>query len=119
MRIVGASSEGKKPMEKPGKIEKTDYWADYSGPVGLGWNGVALFDHPNNPDFPKSPGAAEYGLMSISRTYPTSDEHRGGTVTYRYRAYIHNHDAQESKVQQAWEDYAYPCLVTLSKLQKA
>lgn len=118
MRIVDASSGSKKPMEKPGKIEKTDFWVDYSGPIGSGWNGVALFDHPSNPDFPKSPGAAEYGLMSINRTYPTSDENRGGTVTYRYRAYIHNHDAKQAKVQQAWEDYAYPCLVTLSKLQK-
>ena len=118
MRIVDASTREKARMEKPGKLEKTTHWADFSGPVGSGWNGVAIFEHPSNLDFPRSPSGAEYGLMSIGRTYPTSDEYRGGTVTYRYRAYVHNHDAQTANVQQAWEDYAYPCLVTLGKTQK-
>jgi hypothetical protein len=112
MRIYDAAT--KKPMEQPGKIETGVAWTDYSGPVESGWNGVAIFDHPSNPDFPKAPSASDYGLMSLSRTYPTTDIHRGATVTYLYRVWIHRHDAQKASIQQTWEDYAHPCLVTLS-----
>jgi hypothetical protein len=114
MRIYDAAA--KKPMERPGKIGKGVAWTDYSGPVESGWNGVAMFDHPGNPDFPKTPSASEYGLMSLSRTYPTTDICRGATVTYRHRVWVHRHDAQEANIQQTWEDYAHPCLVTLSGL---
>ena len=114
MRIYDAAA--KKDMEQPGKIESGVGWTDYSGPVESGWNGVATFDHPRNPEFPKTPSASNYGLMSLSRTYPTTDLHRGATVTYRYRSWVHRSDAQQANIQQVWEDYAYPCLVTLSGL---
>lgn len=102
-----------KPMEKPGKIVYgTDQpWVDYSGPVGDGWNGIALFDHPCNIGYPRQPGAKEYGSMSVGREYPQDDVHRGGAVELRYRAYIHNGDAEQGRVEHAWHDYVHPCLV--------
>ena len=102
-----------KPMAKPGKIVRgtNQPWVDYSGPVGDGWNGIALFDHPSNISYPRQPGASGYGVMSIGREYPQDDAHRGGSVDLRYRAYIHNGDAEKGRVEQAWHDYAHPCLV--------
>jgi hypothetical protein len=102
-----------KPMENPGKIDQgqDQPWVDYSGPVGDGWDGIALFDHPDNVGYPRQPGAKEYGSMSLGREYPQDDVHRGGAVDLRYRAYVHKGDAQEGRVEQAWHDYAHPCLV--------
>jgi len=120
MRVVDASQgwNKKKPMNNPGRIDKGRAWADYSGPVGQGWNGVALFDHPDNPDFPQPIIARDYGLMNIERTYPADDIYRGSVVTYKYRAFVHNGNAEEAKVEEVWQDYAYPCLVEVGELRK-
>jgi hypothetical protein len=117
--------------EQPGKIENAigqlgeeegrgsrTPWVDFSGPVESGWNGIAIFDHPNNLDFPIAAGVREYGLMSMTRPYPTTPEHRGGAVTFYYRAYVHRGDAAEGQVHLAWEDYAYPCQVVLSPVRR-
>ncbi|MBI2190957.1 MAG: PmoA family protein [Planctomycetes bacterium] len=116
MRLVDASRgwTRKQPLDRPGKIEKGEAWTDYSGPVGDGWDGVALFDHPANPDFSRPPTATDYGLISLSRTYPPGDGYRGSTVTYRYRAYVHHGDAEDGRVREAWLDYAFPCWVTIT-----
>ena len=121
MRIVDKSRgwNNTKPMEKPGKIETSEDhpWVDYSGPVQDGWNGIAIFDHPTNPDYPRKPGAAEYGVMSVGREYPQDDQHRGGSVGLRYRAYVHNGDAEQGQVNQAWHDFAHPYLIDLGEVR--
>ncbi|MCC6170384.1 MAG: PmoA family protein [Caldilineaceae bacterium] len=125
MRMVDATAGWAKPspvtrpMENPGKIEDggEEPWVDFSGPVGADWNGIALFDHPANPGYPFKAHAQGYGPMSIWREYPQDDDHRGGAVILRYRAYIHKGDAAEGRVQQAWHDYAHPCLVVLGEVK--
>jgi hypothetical protein len=74
-------------------------------------------DHPTNVGYPRRPGAKEYGIMSLGREYPQDDEHRGGAVELRYRAYIHDGDAEAGRVAQAWHDYAHPCLVIPGKVR--
>ena len=49
--------------------------------------------------------------MLVGREYPQDDVHRGGAVELRYRAYIHNGDAEQGRVEHVWHDYAHPCLV--------
>jgi hypothetical protein len=121
MRLVDKSRgwNNEVPMEKPGKIEDgaEHPWVDYSGPVGDGWNGIAMFDHPDNPDYPIQPRAQGYGIMSIGREYPQDDLHRGGAINLRYRAYVHDGDAAEGRVDQAWHDFAHPCLVVPGEIR--
>jgi len=107
------------PMERPGKIESSSVypWTDYSGPVGEGWNGIALFDHPANPDYPVQPRAQGYGIMSVGREYPKDDRFRNGAVELRYRAYIHKGDATVGRVDQAWHDYVHPCEVVPGEIR--
>src|SRR5262249_25623949 len=67
-------------------------WLDFSGPVEEGTDGIALFDHPENP------GAGgfscrEYGLFTVGHAYPTEGFARGGAATFRYRAFVHAGDA--------------------------
>lgn len=112
--------------EKPGRIENSAggvgelasrggafNWLDFSGPVEEGWNGIALFDHPDNP----GPGAfscREYGVFTVGRSYPTDRTARSGAALFRYRAYIHAGDATQGRVACAYEDYAHPCRVVLA-----
>lgn len=90
-------------------------WLDFSGPVGDGWDGIALFDHPQNPGAlePDAFTCREYGIFTVGHSYPAEGFARGGTAEFRYRAYIHEGDAAAGNVNAAYADFAYPCRVTL------
>jgi hypothetical protein len=92
-------------------------WVDYSGTAEGKKLGIAIFDHPSNPKHPTYWHAREYGLFAVnpfgehdyyndpkrdgSITIPA-----GGSLTFRYRAFIHNGDAAEAQVAAAYEHYA-------------
>ena len=92
-------------------------WVDYSGAVEGKKLGIAIFDHPSNPRHPTYWHAREYGLFAVnpfgehdyyndpkrdgSITIPA-----GGSLTFRYRVFIHDGDAAEAKVAAAYERYA-------------
>ena len=89
-------------------------WLDFSGPVEEGWDGIALFDHPDNPG---SGGFScrEYGVFTVGHAYPTEGFARGGAAVFRYRAFIHAGDATEGGVALAYQDYVHPCRVTVGE----
>ncbi len=90
---------------------------DYSGTVQGRKLGIAIFDHPSNPKHPTYWHAREYGLFAVnpfgehdfyndpkrdgSITIPA-----GGSLTFRYRVFIHNDAAAEAKVAEAYARYA-------------
>jgi hypothetical protein len=92
-------------------------WVDYSGTVEGQKLGIAIFDHPSNPKHPTYWHAREYGLFAVnpfgehdfyndpkrdgSLTIPA-----GGSLTFRYRVFIHNGDAVEAKVAEAYARFA-------------
>jgi hypothetical protein len=92
-------------------------WVDYSGTVEGKKLGIAIFDHPSNPKHPTYWHAREYGLFAVnpfgehdfyndpkrdgSITIPA-----GGSLTFRYRVFVHEGDAAEAKVATAYERYA-------------
>jgi hypothetical protein len=92
-------------------------WVDYSGTVEGRKLGIAIFDHPSNPKHPTYWHAREYGLFAVnpfgehdfyndpkrdgSITIPA-----GGSLTFRYRVFIHNDAAVEAKVAEAYARYA-------------
>jgi hypothetical protein len=92
-------------------------WVDYSGTVEGKKLGIAIFDNPSNPKHPTYWHARGYGLFAVnpfgehdfyndpkrdgSITIPA-----GGSLTFRYRVFIHDGDAAEAKVAEAYERYA-------------
>jgi len=100
-------TERGKPSENPGKIENSDGnigeeatrnqrvpWCDYSGSVGNGISGIALFDHPQNHDYPALFFTRGYGVFSAKHSYPEDSD----KLTLRWGAYVHGGDAVEGKV---------------------
>jgi len=91
-------------------------WVDYSGKVAGEDLGIAIFDNPSNPKHPTYWHARDYGLFAVnpfgehdfyndpkrdgSITIPT-----GGTLTLRYRVFIHHGDASQANVAEAYKQY--------------
>ena len=113
--------------ENPGKIENSEggvgelasrgatcKWLDFSGPVEEGWNGIALFDHPDNPG-PGGFSCREYGVFTTGHNYPTEGFARGGATTFQFRAFVHEGDAQAGDVAGAYADYVHPCRITVGE----
>jgi hypothetical protein len=92
-------------------------WVDYYGPVEGGIAGVAIFDHPDNPRHPTWWHVRDYGLFAANpfgvhdfeRQPAGTGDYRvpaGGSVTFRYRFYIHRGDEREADVAGHYEEYA-------------
>lgn len=106
------------PLPPPGPPEElVDLPGARRRPQGPGsgpWNGVAVFDHPENHGFPGTVG--KYCVVQqITQTHYPPDEvaRRGGTYSIRQRVYVHDGDAEQGNVAARWRDYAFPCTVTV------
>jgi len=92
-------------------------WVDYHGDVAGESVGVAIFDSPRNQPHPAYWHARHYGLLSVNpfglRTF-LHDRHQDGSylipadgsLTLRYRVFIHDGDVREASVAQAYTEYA-------------
>ena len=92
-------------------------WVDYSGTVGGGPVGVAVFDHPKSFRHPTTWHARAYGLLAANpfglREF-TRDENKDGawtipegkSVTFRYRVLIHDGDFPPARIGEAYRRYA-------------
>lgn len=108
------NSEGARDGEAWGKRAK---WCDYSGLVQGKVRGVAIFDHPQNPRFPTWWMARDYGLLGANpfgqHEFEKLSNERvgdlkipaGQSVTFRYRFYLHNGNAEEAKVAERFEEF--------------
>ena len=92
-------------------------WVDYSGVVGGERIGIAIFDNPHNIKHPTYWHARGYGLFAVNPFGEHdfyNDPKRDGSVTIatgaaltlRYRVLIHDGDAAEAKVAEAYARYA-------------
>lgn len=85
-------------------------WCDYSGLVEDRLVGLAIFDHPDNPRHPTWWHVRDYGLCAANPFGRHDFESladagagnlvlpAGGTVTFRYRLYLHEGDAAQARV---------------------
>jgi hypothetical protein len=92
-------------------------WVDYDGNVAGEDLGVAIFDSPTNLRHPTYWHARYYGLLAANpfgiREF-THDRHQdgsyviaaGGSLTLRYRVFIHHGDFQQAGVANAYQQYA-------------
>jgi len=92
-------------------------WVDYYGEVAGESVGVAIFDHPANLRHPTYWHARQYGLLSANPfglkeflhdrrqdgSYVIADD---GSLTLRYRVFIHHGDFREAGVAEAYQQYA-------------
>ena len=83
------------------------------GPGQGPWNGIAMFDHPENDGFPGVVGkyAGSLGTVQFTQAhYPPAGAPQG-PFTFRQRVYVHDGDAEQSGVAARAADYGRPCTV--------
>ena len=93
-------------------------WVDYSGPVGGKTLGIGMFDHPKNPTHPTRWHVRDYGLFaanpfcghemdkSLEKGAAAYKLPAGQSVTFKYRIFIHEGDAEAAKVADRYSEYA-------------
>lgn len=108
------NSEGVRDGETWGKRAK---WVDYFGPVNGQTVGVAIFDHPSNPQHPTWWHVRDYGLFAANPYGVHEFEKKpkgtgnviipaGKSLTYRYRFIFHAGDDQKGNVAERYAEYA-------------
>jgi hypothetical protein len=91
-------------------------WVDYSGVIAGKRLGIAIFDNPQNIKHPTYWHARGYGLFAVNPFGEHdfyNDPKRDGSVTIatgasltlRYRVLIHDGDAAEANVAEAYQRY--------------
>ncbi len=103
-RILNSSGEinEKQVFRKPAR------WVDYSGPVtDATRGGIALLDHPDNPDHPTPYHVRDDGWMSPSLTLnrPLTIE-PGKPLRLRYALWMHADVPNLDAVDERWRAYA-------------
>ncbi len=95
-------------------------WCDYYGPVDGKTVGIAIFDHPRNPRHPTWWHVRDYGLFAANpfgqhdfeklpdKTAGNLVIPAGQSVTFRYRFFLHEGDAQQAKVAEQYQAYVKP-----------
>jgi len=107
------NSEGVRDGETWGKRAA---WCDYYGPVNDKIVGVAIFDHPKNPQHPTwwhvrdygLFGANPYGVHDFERKPPGAGNYvipAGKSVTYRYRLVFHEGDEKQAGIAELYKNY--------------
>lgn len=86
-------------------------WADETGRFGGAdhWEGAAIFQHPSHPRFPVQWTLRHYGFLGVA--WPGNDGAAlvpGEPVTLRYRVWLHEGDAEEGRVEAAYDAFVNP-----------
>ena len=92
-------------------------WVDYYGNVAGEDVGIAIFDNPKNLRYPTFWHARHYGLLAANPFGLKEFLHdrrqdgsyliaTGGSLTLRYRVFIHHGDCHEARVADAYRQYA-------------
>lgn len=115
------NSRGNKDRDAWGKRAE---WCDYYGPVNSEVVGIAVMDHPTSFRHPTYWHVRDYGLFAAnpfglrdftgdrsadgSHTVPA-----GGSVTFRYRIYLHKGSAEQARIADVAYAYTNPPKVEL------
>jgi Methane oxygenase PmoA len=114
------NSEG--GVDEAGCFRKPARWMDYSGPIakaesgdrkaesgasGAVIEGIALFDHPRNPNHPVPFHCRNDGWMGASLTFPGAlTVKKGEPMRLRYALYIHSGMPERAKIEEQWKAFA-------------
>lgn len=83
-------------------------WIDYAGPVAPGVkNGLAIFDHPENPRFPTTFHVRDDGWIGASFCYETPYTlEPGAPLALSYRLYAHDGAVGVESLEAHWKEFA-------------
>ena len=97
-------------------VDAPGYVPPRKGPPEGPWNGIALFDHPENDGYPNVHGkyAGGRGAVQMTQGHYPPESAPGGPFTFRHRVYVHDGDAEAGQVARRHADYAAPCRVEVS-----
>jgi len=86
---------------------KRSRWVDYSGPItNEKLEGIALFDHPDNPNFPSYFHVRNDGWMGTSLTHDGPRTiHPDKSLHLRYGLYIHSDMKSNQAVETTWKQF--------------
>jgi hypothetical protein len=100
---------------------------------GIGWRGLAVFDHPTNLRYPTSWHVRSYGLMGANPfgySYFKEKEYNKGLLptengdtiiknkeklSFKHRVYVHSGDVKKAEVAERFANFATPPEVKWAK----
>jgi hypothetical protein len=100
------NSEG--GVDEAGCFRKPARWVDYSGPMtATASEGVALFDHPSNPNHPVPFHVRNDGWMGAALTFPGAITVRPAEpLRLRYGLLVHRDVAPAERIEAQWASFA-------------
>lgn len=125
-KTIGVHDGGGRILNSNGQINegqvfrKPARWVDYSGPItNQDRGGIALLDHPANPDHPTPFHVRDDGWMGISLTLnrPLTIE-PGKPLRLRYGLWVHGGVPKTDEVEQHWQAFAKDRLPPMVRRQK-
>jgi hypothetical protein len=83
-------------------------WVDYSGTVDSRKVGLAIMNHPSSFRYPSDWHVRAYGLFAANPWIIRGEStlQKGESVTFRWRVYTHEGDAEAGKVADVFAGYA-------------
>jgi hypothetical protein len=93
-----------------GTFGKPSPWMDFFGKRGAEIEGLAILQHPGNPDYPAPWFTRDYGFFSPTMLYWPSDDkatylNKGDIITLRYRVLVHKGNTQAADIAGEFEKY--------------
>lgn len=91
-------------------LGKKSPWMDYRGKRGIGYEGMAIFDHPKNPWTPSQWFTRDYGFFS-----PTPlnwiesgfiEINAGDSLHFRYRVVVHSDNPGKAELAAEFERFS-------------
>ncbi len=112
-KTIGVNDGGGRIRNSEGAVNekqifwKRAKWVDYSGAVtNEKLQGITLFDHPDNPNFPTFFHVRNDGWMGASLTFDgTRKIHSNEPLCLRYGLYIHNDMKAKKAIEAKWKQF--------------
>jgi len=112
-KTIGVNDGGGTIRNSEGGVDEKEIlwkqakWVDYSGPVTNDKiEGITLFDHPDNPNFPSYFHVRNDGWMGASLTFDAPREIRPDKpLRLRYGLYIHSDMKSSDAIQTMWKQF--------------
>jgi len=112
-KTIGVNDSGGKIRNSEGAINEKEVlwkkarWVDYSGAITNDKiEGITLFDHPDNPNYPTYFHVRNDGWMGASLTF---DDHREITsaepLLLRYGLYVHSDMKSSEAIEKEWKRF--------------